>query len=124
MPDDVSAPAKNILVVDDEPALTMILAEFLENPGYTIFMANSGSDALGILQENDINLMITDICMPEMDGYELAEMTHELYPHTKIMLLSGYDDVNKLPQMDYVVNYLLKPVGMDELVETVSKVLG
>ncbi len=66
-------PTINILVVDDYPANLMALSAVLSNPVYTLIEAHSGPAALKILDEHDIGLVLLDIQMPEMDGYEVAK---------------------------------------------------
>ena len=82
---------EKILIVDDEEGLRDIAAFNLEELGYTTFTAEDGPEALKILeQERDIDLLFSDIVMPnKMDGYELAQRAHKLFPNLKTMLASG-----------------------------------
>jgi len=81
-----------ILVVDDEPALLYLASEMLCRKGYTVFNASSGSEALTILENESVDVMFSDVVMPEMDGYQLALIVQQQYPTVKIQLASGFSD--------------------------------
>lgn len=83
---------ETILVVDDEPSLRFLLEETLSTVGYSVFMAENADQAIEILKKEQIDLMISDVIMPGMDGYILAEYVREHYPQIKIQLASGYSD--------------------------------
>jgi CheY-like chemotaxis protein len=83
-----------ILVVDDEPALVALTAEILLMQGYQVFIANSGKEALLILENERVDVLVSDVIMPEMNGYELAAIVQDKYPHIKIQLASGFNDVS------------------------------
>lgn len=83
---------KSILFVDDEKAiLNSIRREFFDSQ-YEIYIATSGKEALEILSENQINLIVSDMRMPEMDGYELLKKVKILYPLVIRLILSGFTD--------------------------------
>jgi CheY-like chemotaxis protein len=81
---------ESILVVDDEPALRHITSEFLRKKGYDVQLAENGIEALSILETRKIDVLFTDVIMPEMDGYELAAIVQDKYPRVKIQLASGF----------------------------------
>ncbi len=113
-----------ILVVDDEPALRTLAEEILESRNYQVWCAGSGEEALKILATKDIDLMLTDIIMPNMDGYQLASQVKQQFPEIKILIASGYneqlkneDSENTLyPQID-------KPYSFDALLKGIRKLL-
>lgn len=84
---------ETILVVDDEPSLSTMLDDLLSGKGYRLIQATSAEHALNILQKNHVDLLISDIAMPGMDGHELAEVVQRLYPAVKVQLVSGYSDI-------------------------------
>ncbi len=109
-----------ILIVDDEPEVRAVVAEFLEDFGYCVLQANGGAQALGRLQDNPaVQLMITDIRMPEMSGIELAELATERNPHLKVILISGYFVAQQVHR-----RFLRKPFRMKELEAAVRAELG
>ncbi len=114
---------ETILVVDDELALRQMLYDVLSLHGYHLIQASSGEQALTFLKSNNIDLVISDVAMPEMDGYQLAAEVHELYPHVKIQLVSGYSDE---VQEDKVLHkeVLYKPFRNIALLERVRNILN
>lgn len=116
---------ENILVVDDEVAICELSKKLLSSKGYNVLVANSGEAALKILESNDIDLMVSDVIMPNMDGYKLAAKVREKYPQVKIQLVSGFDDDRKRTKEDEVLyNHLLhKPYTSSGLFEAVRKCL-
>jgi PAS domain S-box-containing protein len=83
---------ETILVVDDEDGLRELAEEFLTMVGYTIHSADGHKEALEILRNHKIDLMLSDVVMPEMNGYQLASLVKQKYPSVKIQLVSGYAD--------------------------------
>src|ERR1041385_4879890 len=101
----------NILMVDDKPANLLSYEAVLSDLGENLIKANSGREALQCLLNNEIAVVLVDVCMPELDGFELARMirSHPRYPKTAVILVSGIfsEDVNRLKgyvsgAMDYV----------------------
>jgi len=80
-----------LLIVDDEPDFLDIMTEFLLDEGYEVLAAANGEEALAILQKNSFDLLISDINMPGMKGFELLARAAELYPAMKRVLITAYD---------------------------------
>lgn len=80
-----------ILLVDDEVDFLEILSEFMEDEGYGVVTATNGRDALRILGNETFDLLLSDINMPEMKGFELLERASGLYPQMKRALITAYD---------------------------------
>jgi CheY-like chemotaxis protein len=87
-------PGATILVVDDEPAILGLIGTILWRAGYQVLEASAPSEALRICAEHPapIRLVLTDIRMPEMNGYELAENLKAIRPEVKVLFMSGYTD--------------------------------
>src|SRR5262249_34861590 len=105
----------NILLVDDQPAKLLsyesILAELHEN----LIRANSGREALDLLLKKDIAVVLIDVCMPDLDGFELASMirAHPRFRDTAIIMVSGVmvEDVHRLKGYDSgAVRYVSVPI--------------
>jgi DNA-binding NtrC family response regulator len=114
-----------IMVVDDEPANLRVL-ERLFRGDYEIVTAGSGADALRLLQQHDIALIITDQRMPDITGIELLKRTASLRPHMVRIILTGYTDVETLVEAinsGYVYKYVTKPWNNEELRLTISRAL-
>lgn len=116
---------ESILVVDDEPSLRFLLEETLSTVGYTVFMAENADHAIEILQDEHIDLMISDVIMPGMDGYKLAEYVREHYPQVKIQLASGYSDNRHQQSRDPALHdsLLVKPFDRQHLLYRVRELL-
>ena len=112
---------KTILVVDDEPVLLDLTNEILSSHGFKVFCAESAKDALNILQHESFDILISDIIMPDMDGYQLAAIVKEKYPEIKIQLASGFtDECNMSIDDEYLQKNLLhKPFSTQDLLKRV-----
>jgi PAS domain S-box-containing protein len=89
--DGVAAHTERVLIVEDEPDLMDVAAALFTSMGYEVVTAASGREAIDVLEHRDIDILFTDVVMPNgMNGLELANYTREHYPDTKIMLASGY----------------------------------
>jgi DNA-binding NtrC family response regulator len=114
-----------IMIVDDEPANLRVL-ERLFRPDYQVVTASSGAEALFLLDQHDVALLISDQRMPAMTGTELMTRTVAIRPHMVKVLLTGYTDVGALIEAinsGLVYRYLTKPWNNDDLRLTVSRAL-
>lgn len=113
---------QKILVVDDEPALKALASEILSNNGYQILEADSAQEALDIIDHNTVDLVLSDVIMPEIDGYELASILKEQHPAIKVILASGFTrhENGKPEHQDLTDNLLHKPYSTGELIQAVS----
>ena len=113
------------MIVDDEPA-NLRLLERLFRRDYSVVTASSGEEALRLLEQHDVALLVTDQRMPGMTGIELLKRTAEFRPHTVRIVLTGYTDVTALVEAincGQVYKYVTKPWDNDELKLTVSRAL-
>ena len=116
---------ESILFVDDEKQILDALRRTFYGLGYNIFFAESGEEALNILANNDINLLISDIRMPNMNGYQLLEQVKAKYPSIIKVVLSGYADEHlllKMQNMTLAKRYLNKPWKNQELIRIVGQI--
>ncbi|WP_169871223.1 response regulator transcription factor [Shouchella patagoniensis] len=109
-----------MLIVDDEPVICQGLVQTIpwESLGVEVVdTAFNGKQALQKLEQQSIDLILTDISMPEMDGLALAEYMVQEYPDTKMIIISGFDNFDYARQALRlgIEDYLLKPVDVDEL---------
>jgi DNA-binding NtrC family response regulator len=116
---------KKILIVDDEGANLRAL-ERLFRQDYSVLTAQSGHEALALLEQHDVALLITDQRMPGMTGIELLQHTVPLRPHMVRILLTGYTDVSTLIEAvncGHVYKFVPKPWNNDDLSVTVTRAL-
>ena len=111
----------SLLVVDDEVAIANMAKEILSNNGYQVDTANSAKEALLLLEEKKYDLVISDIIMPEIDGFTLKERLNDEYPNTKVLLTSGYHDIEKAKT--YSGKIISKPYNADTLLKHVHSIL-
>ena len=114
----------NIIIVDDTREVLSSIQRDLKTEPYNIFYANNGEDALQILSENFCKLIISDIKMPKMDGFELLTRVQEKYPDTIRVVLSGHSDVKlilNLVNKGGIYRYLTKPWEADDLKSTIRQ---
>jgi CheY-like chemotaxis protein len=110
-PDTTPADQTKLMVVDDDPEVRVIVAEFLEDFGYSVLQASSGAQALELLASApDLRMMITDIRMPDMTGIELASVATKRHGNLKIILISGYFVSQQIEH-----RFLRKPFRMRDL---------
>jgi signal transduction histidine kinase len=128
---DCRGASELILVVDDDSALLVMQESILSLAGYRVLLASCGREALEILeirqQSNDkICLMLSDIIMPEQDGYQLADVVSQLYPDVVIQLMSGFNDDRHLEHPQQVLHdkMLSKPFSNRELLQKLKVLLG
>ena len=116
---------ETILIVDDEPALVELTAEILNQQGYKTICAHSAKEALEILKANSIDLLLSDVIMPEMDGYQLAKVAQDKYPNLKIQLASGFNDDRHTIMVDDTLNdnLLHKPYKQQVLLDKLRELL-
>jgi two-component system response regulator YesN len=116
-----------VLLVDDEALIREAISENIpwEELGFELIgSCENGREAMEQIPLNPPNLLLTDIYMPYVDGLELARYTHENYPDTKIVIISGYDEFEYAKQaVRYqVMEYILKPMTPAELTEVLVRV--
>jgi CheY-like chemotaxis protein len=120
--------AKRILVVDDDEMVLMALEELLKPEGYEVQTVSSGTEALQKLEEGGYDLLMLDVIMPEMDGYELCKRIREKekYKETPVVFLTAKSrDEDRARGLEAGANlYLSKPISPDKLLGIVSDALG
>nr|MBI3614240.1 response regulator [Nitrospirota bacterium] len=118
---------ETLLLVEDEVGLRMLLWRVLEQQGYTVLDASSGSAALGLASSHQgpIHLLVTDVVMPEMNGAELARLLSPVRPEMKVLFISGYPDetVEGHGVVDPQTTMLPKPFTPERLARKVREVL-
>lgn len=116
---------QNILIVDDEEIARTNMEHVLKKDGYCCRCANNGVEALAVLAQEDIDLVITDLKMERMDGLELLEQMNRLSPEIPVIMVTGFATVSSAVEAlkKGAAHYLGKPVNLDELRKTVKEVL-
>ncbi|TDM08130.1 MAG: two-component system response regulator [Ideonella sp. MAG2] len=122
------APARKgvVLLVDDEPSVLSALRRLLHREGYQIRLASSGAEGLEQLKQGDVDLVISDMRMPEMDGAQFLKRAVGLYPDIARILLTGYADIGATISAineGRISRYITKPWVDEDLVQCVRDAL-
>lgn len=120
------ARVERILVVDDLPDNCFLIQTLLQQEGYHIDIANSGSEALSYIETNPPNLLLLDVMMPNMDGYEVTRRIRQNkgLPFLPILLITAHDQPSVVRGLDMGADeFIRKPIEFDELVARVRSLL-
>jgi DNA-binding NtrC family response regulator len=116
----------NVLIADDEKNIREGLGKALELDGYHVLMAADGDEAMRIIEENEVDLIISDLKMPVMSGEEVLKRVTTAYPAIPIIILTGHGTiesaVNAMREGAY--DFLTKPINLDRLSLLVKRALS
>jgi two-component system, NtrC family, response regulator len=115
-----------ILVVDDEPNYLIVLSELLRDEGFEVYIAADGREALAIVKEVDLDLVVTDMQMPGMDGMALLDEIKGINQDLPVVIITAYADIEKAvaAMQAGAYSYLAKPFSNDELIVTINNAVG
>ncbi len=120
----MSKPLKRILVVDDEENTRLALTRLLAGEGYDVKTAANGSEALNQLRSQPVELIITDLNMPVMNGLAFLRELHREQPASNVIMITAYGEVESyLEALNLgAFEYLNKPVRLDDLKKVMCKI--
>ena len=113
-----------ILVADDDPDVREVVAAILAEPGYSVITASDGYEAVRLLADNWVNLLVTDVKMPGMDGFELARQAKVMRPQLHVIYFSGYSTHNEEKAGPVYGPILRKPLRMTDFLGEGSRQLA
>ena len=113
----------NILVVEDEKLIREIFQQALENWGFTVYVAEEGTQAIQILRETSIHIVITDLNMPNMDGMTLLHKIKDNWPYIEVIVVTGHATIESaIEAMKYgAFDFILKPVNFEQVRITLKR---
>jgi len=121
--DEHDQSASTILVVEDEIMLLMVVGETLRDAGHIVWEAENSERALAILNDRpEIELMITDVKMPGINGYQLADLALAMRPALKVLVMTGYAH-DPFPAKHAGIPVLYKPFDFNKLPDIVGQML-
>ncbi|NEU72419.1 response regulator [Hassallia byssoidea VB512170] len=118
---------KRILVVDDTPDNLFLIETVLQAEGYQVEVADNGQDALSMIEAEPPALLLLDVMMPGMHGYEVVQCIRQNtnLPFIPIILITGCEQLDTSEQFDVAVEgFICKPIDFDELLKQVSTILA
>lgn len=113
-----------VLLVDDDPAVRRLTCEILRREGHSVVEAANGHAALATLKQHDVDfeLLVTDLKMPGMSGYELAQRVRRLSPATRVLFISGFPEQPDSELNDGQTRLLVKPFTVRDFLQKVQEV--
>ena len=116
----------NILLVEDESTLAMIIKDTLEGQGFRIRLAKDGEEGLRLFAQDKPDVLVADVMMPRMDGFEMVRRLRKTDSRTPVLFLTARSAINDVVEgFELGANdYLKKPFGMQELIVRIKALLG
>lgn len=119
---------KKVLIVDDEETLTWSMAKSLskDRDKYEVIIANNGKEAINILKKNKVDLVISDIRMPDINGLDLLVKIRKEYPEIKVIIMTAYgsSDVQKEANRRGSIHYVEKPFEISDIRKIIVDLIG
>lgn len=117
---------ETVLVVEDQPEVRKLVVEILRSYGYSVLVAGNSDEALARIHEHPgvVDLLLSDVLMPGMNGALLAEEVSRIEPRAKILLMSAFTDQAMVPSPGHEWNWIDKPFSPQQLAQRVRSVLG
>jgi DNA-binding NtrC family response regulator len=114
-----------ILVADDDESIRKTMKAILEDEGYIVDLAATGSEAIQKTKEKAYNIALLDIRLPDMEGIELLKLIKDTVPHTRKIMVTGYPSMqNAVAALNKNADaYLIKPVNVEKLLNMVKEQL-
>ena len=114
-----------ICIVDDEPGILKTLSELLEDEGYQVTSAKSGTDALDVIRQDPPDLVFLDIWMPDLDGLEVLKRVRQQFPNMMVIVMSGHGSIETAVQATKLgaYDYLEKPLDSEKIAILVRNAL-
>jgi two-component system, cell cycle sensor histidine kinase and response regulator CckA len=114
-----------VLVAEDDPLVATLVERVLAEAGYEVVTAHHGEEALRVAFRGEVDLLVTDVRMPVMDGWELSRQLRERWPDLPVLYISGYDiELSQGARRRGSGAFLRKPFDPNELLQQVARLLG
>ncbi|HLJ55931.1 MAG TPA: sigma-54 dependent transcriptional regulator [Chthonomonadaceae bacterium] len=119
------ANSHTILIADDEPNIRRVLEAMFTKEGYTVLVAENGKKALDLASANEIDLLLTDLIMPDSNGVDLLQKVKQVHPQCSAVIITAYGSIKSAVEAMRLgaFNYLTKPFDIDEVRAVVKRAL-
>jgi DNA-binding NtrC family response regulator len=114
---------RTVLIVDDDPQILRLVEKMLRPRNVNVLLAPRPTEALLICQQQPVHLLISDLLMPEMDGYKLAERVLKLHPEASVLLISGHYKDPPASAKSGRMKFLKKPFFPSQLIQFLQELL-
>ena len=117
--------ALNILIIDDEPVVLGSLENFLKSRNHKVFTASRGQEGIALLLRERIDVVITDICMPAMDGFEVLQQAKQVAPEAEVIVITGHGDIDAAVRAlrEGAFDFFSKPLKLRELSASLQRTI-
>ena len=116
-------PCAKVLIVDDEDSVREVLADILDIFGHTVVSCASAQEGINTLETTNFDIIFTDLAMPDMDGWALAEKVRQKFQQIKIVLMTGYGADTNPENQNKVDAIVSKPFEIEQLRATLVNLL-
>lgn len=115
-----------ILIIDDDPTYREILREIIQAKGHTVYEAGSANEGIRVYLSEKIDLVISDLMMPEKNGIELLEEMRGIRADTLFIMITGFPTIETAVKAikEGAYDYLMKPLDMNQLIGVLNRALG
>lgn len=122
---DTEGSSFNILVVDDEPSYRKAMKRLLSRDGHSVTLAEDGIDGLRILENKEFDMVLTDINMPNMNGWEFLAKIDTLYPDLPAAVITGLSSQENIAPVDTSMakKILKKPISIHDIRKLIDEIL-
>lgn len=111
-----------VLVVEDDPTVRRVVSQMLNAPDRRILLAASAADAMSFATTTHVDLLVTDVVLPQISGHRIAKLVRALHPELPVVYISGWYDHPQFPELEGET-ILHKPFSCDELESAISAAL-
>ncbi|MFW2331222.1 MAG: response regulator [Nitrospinota bacterium] len=118
---------KRLLLVDDDEAHLLWASEVLEENGFEIISSKSSKEALELIKKERIDLIISDLVMPEMGGIEFVKKIADIKADQRVIIMTGHGDIDSYIESRYnlgALEYIGKPIKIEEFLKVINEVIA
>ena len=110
-----------LLLIDYEPLVLEMFETVLSGTGFDVSLASSSKEALSLLKQNEFDILVSDVCLEDFDGFDIHTAAKKLYPRIETILITGAPNPIDLERASSLnIPYLSKPVGFELLLKTIN----